>query len=342
MDWPAVALELAAMFPRERLHPATVAWAEHAPRAQRWRVALSGGADSVTLLLLLWAHWPKRRRWLGALHFDHRLRGAAARADERFCGRLCAALGIGYVSESWQEAHAEASETEARAARMAFFRQHGSVLWLGHQQDDVAETLLMRLARGSGAAGLSAPRPVQRLADGKRIHLRPLLTLTKREIVAALGAAGGEWREDATNTGRRHVRNRMRLDVIPAWSAAGDGRDVLAGAARSRDLLEEDDAALEAWLADLSPFAPSGALRLGRLAGRPRALLRRALQQWLLRLRSAGCIAGKGPSRQTIDALLDDLCAGRRTRHSLGAGGFAVIGARQLVFSLAPARKIVG
>ena len=124
IDWPAVAVDLAAMFPRERLHPTAVAWAERAPRAQCWRVALSGGADSVTLLLLLWAHWPKRRRWLGALHFNHRLRGAAARVDERFCGKLCAALGIDHVSESWHEARADATETEARAARMAFFQRH--------------------------------------------------------------------------------------------------------------------------------------------------------------------------------------------------------------------------
>jgi len=77
---------------------------------------LSGGADSLALLLLLWAHWPERRARLVALHFNHRLRGAAADADERFCRRVCRSLGIRLQVGRWKNRRLEASEAEARAA----------------------------------------------------------------------------------------------------------------------------------------------------------------------------------------------------------------------------------
>ena len=107
---------------------------------------------------------------------------------------------------------------------------------------------------------------------------------------------------------------------------------MLAGAARSRDLLEEDDAALEAWLAEVRPLAADRSLDLRRLAGKPRALVRRALHGWLL--------AQPGPiriSRQAFDALLQDVISGRATRHSMGRNHFAVMGKGRL--RLAPARK---
>ncbi|MES2694553.1 MAG: ATP-binding protein, partial [Verrucomicrobiota bacterium] len=76
IDWPARAAALGAAIPRARLHPAVVGWAEGASKRVTWGVGFSGGADSLALLLLLWAHWPERRGRLRALHFDHRLRGA--------------------------------------------------------------------------------------------------------------------------------------------------------------------------------------------------------------------------------------------------------------------------
>ncbi|MBS0442913.1 MAG: tRNA lysidine(34) synthetase TilS, partial [Proteobacteria bacterium] len=158
--WARCAAEVAAALPRERLHPAVRAWTATASPRAPWAVALSGGADSVCLLLLLWAHWPERRGRLKALHFNHRLRGAESRRDAAFCARLCAALGVPLVVGDWTEARAGASEAEARTARHAFFARQARVLWCGHQQDDIAETMFMRIARGSGTGGLAAPRPV--------------------------------------------------------------------------------------------------------------------------------------------------------------------------------------
>ena len=114
---------LAALIPRNRLDPAVLAWAGTAGRG-RWGIALSGGADSVVLLLLLWAHWPERRRQFVALHFDHRLRGAASRADAAFCRRLCAVLGVRLIEDDWTGVRASATEAEARGARVRFFRKH--------------------------------------------------------------------------------------------------------------------------------------------------------------------------------------------------------------------------
>jgi tRNA(Ile)-lysidine synthase len=235
------------------------------------------------------------------------------------------ALGVSFLAGAWKSAHSGASEAEARNARMEFLEKHARVVWLGHQQDDIAETMLMRIARGSGTGGLAAPRPVQALPQG-RVHLRPLLALKKDEIVSALRQAAVPWREDSTNAQETFFRNRIRRNVLPRWTDAAQ-RDAIAGAARSRFLLEEDDSALEAWLEELNPFSCQGKLSLEVLRGKPRALYRRALHRWLLGQPRAGEI-----SRAGFDALLDAIVRGRPTRHSLGRQGFAVMDGRELWF----------
>jgi tRNA(Ile)-lysidine synthase len=325
-SWPETAAALAAAVPRERLHPAAVGLLEARPPRERWAVALSGGADSVALLLLVLAHWPERRRALLALHFDHRLRGAASAADARFCARLCRHLGVALLSGRWRRPVPAAASARARGERFGFLddamrRRRISVLLLGHHRDDVAESLLMRLARGSGAAGLAAPRPVQRIAEPRgrrRLHIRPLLNLRKAEITAALRAGRVPWREDASNAQDGHFRNRVRHRVIPAWIRAAE-RDAVAGAAGSRELLEEDDSALEAWVRDLGAVRSDGSFDLSAVAGKPRAVVRRALHQWLLLQRVADL------SRPAFEALLGAVMGGTPTRQSAGTGRFAVI-----------------
>lgn len=328
LDWPALAASLAAAIPRARLHPSVLAWAEDCSRRASWGIGFSGGADSLALLLLLWAHWPERRARLRALHFDHRLRGAESTADARFCREVCRALGVGLVAERWDRPRLPGkkskanshpskpvSEAAARAARQAFFAEHARIVWLGHQQDDIAETMLMRLSRGSGLGGLAAPRPVQALA-ARRTHLRPLLTLKKAEILAALRGAGIPWREDSSNDAGDFFRNRIRRDILPAWNEASR-RDALAGAARSRALLEEDEAALDGWVDRLDPLDARGRLVLAKLEGEPRAVVRRALHRWMLAQRRPLEI-----SSQAFEALLTAVEVGRPTRHSLGAERF--------------------
>jgi len=362
--WPAVAAAFAARISHAALHPAAMLKAEaeflrekkRGGRPSRWALAFSGGADSLALLLIFWAEGPGRwGRDFVVLHFNHRLRGRAADADETFCARVCAALGVTFVAGRWRAARRGASAAEARAARFEFFGREMSrrkirLLWLAHQQDDIAESMLMRLARGSGTGGLAAPRPVQAMGDG-RLHLRPLLTLKKAELVAALKKAGAEWREDASNADSDHFRNRIRARVLPAWIKAA-GRDALAGAALSRERLEEDEQALEAWVDGIvrpDRAVPVGAqaccalargrskpaplpggrltLNVAALAGVPRAVTRRALHRWLLAQKQPADL-----SRQGFDTLLGAVERGRATRFSLGAHGFAVIGQGKLSY----------
>jgi tRNA(Ile)-lysidine synthase len=339
IDWPAVAMAVAGRISHGQLHPGAMlaAWADYerekrknARHQPRWALGFSGGADSLAMLLIFWAEAPGRwGRKFVALHFNHRLRGKAAEADEKFCRQVCAALGVKYVAGRWKSPPKRASEAAARAARHDFFAREMTkrkirLLWLGHQQDDIAETMLMRLSRGSGTAGLAAPRPAQEMGDG-RLHLRPMLSLKKAEIVSALRNAGAIWREDATNTGGDFFRNRIRSRVLPAWVKAS-GRDALAGAALSRDRLDEDHVALEAWLDELKPVK-KGRLELDRLAGKPRALLRRALHRWLLAVRPSTDL-----SRQGFEQLLAAVERGKDTRFSLGAKGFAVLRHGRLAF----------
>jgi tRNA(Ile)-lysidine synthase len=310
------------------MHPAVLRWVEGRKPRGPWCVALSGGADSIALLLVLRSHWPAQP--VVALHFNHRLRGRASGGDARFCRDVCRALSVPCVVGSWLGEHQGASEAEAREARHRFFgkamkNRRSRVLWLAHQQDDIAETMLMRLARGSGAAGLAAPRPVQIFKDG-RIHLRPLLTLKKADLVTALQRAGVEWREDETNRRPAFFRNRIRQVVLPAWQKAA-GRDVLAGIALARERLEEDDAALESWLDRLASLE-RGMLDVKILAGMPRAVTRRALHRWLLAVQPDTDL-----SRQGFEILLEAVERGLDTRFSLGRTRFAVV--RQGKLSLA-------
>jgi tRNA(Ile)-lysidine synthase len=316
--WPGLAANFAARFPRAALHAAAVEAVGARPADEAWCVAFSGGSDSLALLLLLWAHWPERRSKLTALHFNHGLRGEASDGDERFCREVCVELAIGFSSSRWSGGPPQPNEAETRDARQAFFTREmearGSlVLWTGHQKDDIAETLLMRLSRGSGPAGLAAPRPVSVRDDG-RIFLRPLLTLGKSELAAALSDAGMSWREDASNTTRDHFRNRIRYEVLPRWQDAAF-RSVLGGAALSRELCEEDDVALEAWLESLAIIATETSLDLSPLLGKPRALWRRALRRWP----PVGAM-----SRAGFDDLLARCATGGEGRMSLSEG-FAVV-----------------
>ena len=189
----------------------------------------------------------------------------------------------------------------------------------------------MRLARGSGTGGLAAPRPIQ-LVGAKRVHLRPLLTLKKNEIYEHLSALKIHWREDSTNMSARFLRNRTRSQVIPAWLGANRDRDALGGASLSRELLEEDDIALDAWLQEIDPYTKTGALNILRLSGRPRALVRRALRHWMTLLPDSPRL-----SRQGFNALLEDVMRARPTQHSFGSGGFAKLTRSRLCFE--PARR---
>lgn len=277
-DWQSAAENLAA---RVAFGNAADALLEAAERGGNAPVACacSGGADSLCALLLLWAKFPRLRERLLVLHYDHAAREDSA-ADAEFVRRVAAALGAAFVCGRRERDGEKISEAALRVARLRFFadamrERRAKILVQGHQRDDVAETLLMRLTRGAGAEGLAAPRPVSRRADG-RIFLRPLLDVPKEKIIAALRDGGVPWREDPTNAGTDFFRNRVRNAVLPALKAAAPFENF----ARSRALLEEAadfiDAEAEKILrGNASPAAASA------LAGKSPALVRCALRKIL-------------------------------------------------------------
>jgi len=323
-DWVQASECVGHSFPAGRLHPAVTAWIEE-DEDEPWAVACSGGADSVCLVLLLYAHFPKCRGRIKVLHFNHRMRGEAAEGDEEFVRVLAGGLGLDFFSDRWEREDSKSpNEGEAREARFTFLHSammdlSARALFLGHQLEDVGETMLMRLARGSGTAGLAAPRPVHDFEEG-RVHLRPLLDISKSEIVKVMRQNDIPWREDASNLTGDFTRNRLRRTVLPAWQKAVP-HDVHTGAAQSRALFEEDDKALEEWL---DTIMPPGAiyeqLELASLVDKPRALYRRALRRWLA-LNGLGGVL----SRDAYESLLEAACANMSFRASAGADCFVEV-----------------
>ena len=187
---------------------------------ERVIVAVSGGADSVALLLCLHRLAARLRISVTAAHLNHRLRGAESNGDEKFVRGLCAGRGIDLVVESVNvKAMAAASkqnlEETAREVRYDFLRRAaGSVgagrIAVGHTLNDQAETFLMRLFRGSGTTGLSGIHPV---VDG--IIVRPLCETGRVEILRYLKSLKVRHREDSSNRDLELIRNRLRKKWIP-------------------------------------------------------------------------------------------------------------------------------
>lgn len=252
-------------------------------RGQTAVLGLSGGRDSVALLLLL----HERGLCVHACHVHHGIRGAAADADAAFCRELCGTLGVPY-SEHRVDVPASAAqsgeslETAARTARRAALAEEAHrcgtrLVVLAQHADDNAETVLFRLARG--AAGCRGILPVHE-AQGI-LWLRPLLAVPRETLTAWLQARGQQWVEDGSNAVPDVARNRLRLEVLPALERAM-GRDVAPILVRSARLQAETLAALESALAQLPLTDPQGRLYLPAVLGRPLAFRKAVLHRYLL------------------------------------------------------------
>jgi len=183
-------------------------------------VAISGGADSVALLDIL-ATLDNLRLTLVPAHLNHLLRGEESDRDEQFVRQIASRYGLTPEVRRVDVAAAAAAkglslEEAGREARYAFFRElagrYGArEIALAHHRDDQAETVLMRLLRGSAGSGLSAIRP--RGEDG--LLVRPLLVARRGEIEAYLAMVGLTWREDSSNSDTGFLRNRIRHELLP-------------------------------------------------------------------------------------------------------------------------------
>jgi tRNA(Ile)-lysidine synthase len=226
-------------------------------------VAISGGADSVALLLTLHAANTAIRESLGvglsAVHVHHGLRGEEADTDQQFVEDLCISLDIplhlhhANVPTRVAETH-ETIEEAARNARYDFFSTllasgHADSILTAHTLDDQAETVLMKLLRGAWTEGLSAIHPVITQPKGK--ILRPFLNTRRAEIEAFLKQSNQLWREDSTNTDTSFTRNKIRHELLPQLRAYNPNLDqTLANLA---DLAREEESRWQTELARLLP-----------------------------------------------------------------------------------------
>lgn len=241
-------------------------------------LGLSGGADSVALLLLLL----EAGKRVEAVHVNHGLRGAASDGDEAFVRALCGEKGVPLAvyrltppenpGEDWarQERH--------RCFLQALRHSEAQALVLAHHMDDQAETILMRLMRGAGLTGLTAIAEDTALS-GARL-LRPLLHVSRSELREMLIARGQPWREDASNADPRYLRNAIRRDVMPLLEqlAPGATRRMAEAASLLRD--DEDVLRHETW-SYMMLYGPT-CLPLAPLSRQKVGMQRRLLRYWWL------------------------------------------------------------
>lgn len=246
--------------------------------------ALSGGADSVAMLSVLSGISREHGFHLVAAHLDHALRDDS-RDDVAFCHELCGSLDIP-LETARIDVRARASrlglEAAARKERYAFLREvrgrhAASAVAVAHTRDDQAETVLLRLLRGAGRRGLAAMRP--RAGD----IVRPLLGVSRRQVIAYLGKHGLSWREDSSNTDRSFLRNRVRWELLPYLEARFNPRIRELLTTTAQLLSEEQDvlASLGGELFERAARHDEGAVLLARaaLAEAPRAVARLAIRR---------------------------------------------------------------
>ncbi len=241
------------------------------PELPRWLdgvarlgVGVSGGADSVALLYLLTAVPELRPAWapeIVAFHVNHGLRGAQADADQELARELARTLGVPFHARQLdpEKIHAHARkngslEDAAREARLAALRglatrSRCQAVALAHHQDDLAETFLMRLLRGSGLRGLGGFGPEAEVL-GLRL-VRPLIHWSRADLQQVARLAGLEWAEDAMNTDPAFLRCRVRHEILPCLERHTDHPPAARMLAQTARRLERENRALNAYIENL-------------------------------------------------------------------------------------------
>ena len=227
---------------------------------------------------------------LSVVHFNHKLRGAEAEADEQFVTQLAHRHQLAlHVGASDVAAHARnhhlGIEAAARQLRYRYFRrlfeeQKLDRIATGHTLDDQAETVLLRIVRGAGTRGLAGIYPQLRVDGSQFSVIRPLLRTRRRLLEGYLAEIGQDWREDSSNRDLRYARNRVRHGIVPRLERTLNPsvRETLAETAdiaRSEEdywQKEVDRVLPEVWQAERRTLEPAG------LAALPLALRRRVVR----------------------------------------------------------------
>ncbi len=219
--------------------------------------AVSGGADSVALLVLACAANLKVTAW----HIDHGLR-EGSHTEAALVAQLATQLGARFESRTVSVEHGANTEARAREARYAVLPPG---VMTGHTADDQAETILINLLRGSGTRGLAGMQPTAQ---------RPLLHIRRSETEQLCHSLGIAMFYDPSNDDERYQRNRIRHEVLPLLESLAK-RDLVPVLTRQADLLRDDDDLLNELASALDPTDAVA------LASAPIALSRRAIRSWL-------------------------------------------------------------
>jgi tRNA(Ile)-lysidine synthase len=252
-------------------------------------VAVSGGADSVALLRLLLEARAELGIVLSVVHFNHRIRGAEADADEHFVRQLAGGFDLEFHGDSadtpaYATSHKLSLEAAARSLRYAFFDRLAADsavhrVATAHTRDDQAETVLMRFLRGSGTKGLAGlyPHLGNRKLETGNCVVRPLLEVSRAELRAFLEQLGQGWREDQSNADISFARNRLRHEIVPVLRQLNPALDQSLGQTAEIARAEEDF-----WQQQvrclLPPIDDNHGLDLSRLLMQPLALQRRLVR----------------------------------------------------------------
>lgn len=209
--------------------------------------AVSGGADSMAMLHLLLDLKDELDLKLAVAHMDHGLRGAESRRDHDFVKALAGRLGVRFVSRRLKKGEVTSTggspQDAARKIRYAFFEEAASrckadKVALGHTLDDQAETVLMRLMKGTSLSGLTGIPPV------RDIFIRPLIQTSREEVEKYLRSAGVSNVTDSTNLTPKYLRNSVRLELIPLIEKKYNP-SIKESLARTAAILSVDDDFLE-------------------------------------------------------------------------------------------------
>ena len=250
-------------------------------KAGRYLIGLSGGADSVALLMTLLPDIRDGRIAAEAVHVNHGLRGTESDDDEKFCRELCEREGVP-LTVYQADLQGKTDEDSARKARYGFFREKYKAfkadgLILAHHADDQAETFLMRLTRGAGPEGLECMREDETVEDIR--IFRPMLRIKREEIRTALTEDGTGWREDSTNTDTTYLRNRVRQELIPALEAISES--AVDKICRTAGMIAADNDVLDAAAEKLLRENAKGSiLNAAAITAEPEAVRRRVLRKW--------------------------------------------------------------
>ena len=290
-------------------------------------VGLSGGADSVCLLAVLHRLAEQLSAELGAFHVNHGIRGAEADRDEAFSAELCHRFGIPFFAvkedvpgkaKEWQMGEEEAGRRVRYEAAERIARDNGyNKIALAHHRNDVAETLLFHLFRGSSLAGLSS------IPAKRGMVIRPLLCCEREEIEAYLEAAELSFCTDATNEETEYTRNKIRHKIVAFAKAeinAGAVRHMAEAAAQLSETEEFLATETEAVCNEALETAEGIFFSVNMLKEKHRLLQQRAIYVML------GKVAGtrKDITREHVEAVLGLLERQSGKRVSLPYGVVAV------------------